>query len=143
MQSRKHLFTLPDEHSVSCLAYSPNGKLLVTGNERFAIKVWDPATGKLKQTLDGHTGKIRAVAFTSNGQTLATGGEDKVVRLWNVATWEELFAMPTEHVINGLAFDDSSKTLSAALHDGTIKIWSASESQAQEKHANASTLPAE
>jgi WD40 repeat protein/serine/threonine protein kinase len=119
------LFRLVDEHNVACLAYSPNGTLLATGNESFDVKMWDPADGKLKQTLKGHTGKLRALAFSADGRTLATGGEDKVVRLWSVATWGEILALPTEHFINGLAFDRDGKTLAAALHDGTVKIWSA------------------
>jgi WD40 repeat protein len=57
-------------------------------------------------------------------KTLASGGEDKKVRLWNVLTGQELLVFPTEHFINGLAFDARSKTLAAALHDGTVKIWS-------------------
>lgn len=119
------LFRLVDEHNVACLAYSPNGTLLATGNESFDVKMWDPADGKLRQTLKGHTGKLRALAFSANGRTLATGGEDKVVRVWSVATWGEILALPTEHFINGLAFDRDGKTLAAALHDGTVKIWSA------------------
>jgi WD40 repeat protein len=46
-------------------------------------------------------------------------------RLWNVASGDELFALPTEHFINGLAFDRNGKTLAAALHDGTVKLWPA------------------
>ena len=87
--------------------------------------MWDPADGKLKRTLKGLAGKLRALAFSADGRTLATGGEDKVVRLWSVATWGEILALPTEHFINGLAFDRDGKTLAAALHDGTVKIWSA------------------
>jgi hypothetical protein len=38
---------------------------------------------------------------------------------------EELFAFPTDHFVNGLTFDATGKTLSAALHNGTINTWSA------------------
>lgn len=125
VQTQARLFTLPEEHNVSCIKYSPDGKTLATGNERCAVKLWDAANGKLKQTLKGHTGKLRALAFAPNGLTLATGGEDKAVRLWSVTTGEELLALSTEHFINGLAFDRHGSSLAAALHDGTVKIWSA------------------
>src|SRR5262249_56685531 len=92
-------------------------------NVRFIVKLWDPANGRLKRTLKGHTAKVRAIAFSPNGRTLATGGEDKMVRLLNVATWEEVLALPVEHFINGLAFDGGGYTLAASLHDGTTVIW--------------------
>jgi WD40 repeat protein len=126
VNTQNKVFTLADQHNVSCLAYTPDGTLLATGNERFQVKLWDPRGGQLKQTLIGHTGRLRALAFSPDGRTLATGGEDKMVRLWNVATWEELLALPTQHFINGLAFDRGGKTLAAALHDGTTTIWAAS-----------------
>jgi hypothetical protein len=30
---------------------------------------------------------------------------------------------PTEHFVNGLVFDSRSRTLAAALHNGTVKLW--------------------
>jgi hypothetical protein len=42
-----------------------------------------------------------------------------------VLTGQELLAFPTEHFVNGLAFDPRGRTLAAALHDGTVKIWAA------------------
>jgi hypothetical protein len=39
--------------------------------------------------------------------------------------WEPCPGLPTDHFVNGLAFDARSKVLAAALHDGTVKIWAA------------------
>ncbi|HEV3236726.1 MAG TPA: hypothetical protein VGZ25_07030 [Gemmataceae bacterium] len=46
------------------------------------------------------------------------------VRLWNVVTGHELLVFPTEHFVNSLAFHPRKPILAAALHDGTIKLWS-------------------
>jgi WD40 repeat protein len=121
-----------EEHKVACVTYSPDGTLLASGNEAYGVKIRDAQSGKLLSVLKVHTGNVRAVAFSANGQTLASGGNDCLVRLWNVATGEELFTLPTKAPINGLAFDRESRTLAAALHDGTVVEWSGDHERALE-----------
>jgi WD40 repeat protein len=117
--------TIADEAHVQSVACSPDGRLLASGNENHTVEIWELASGALVKTLPGHVGKVRSVVFSPDGKTLASGGEGKTVRLWNVLTGQELLVLPTEHFINGLAFDPRSKTLAAALHDGSVKIWAA------------------
>jgi WD40 repeat protein/serine/threonine protein kinase len=115
--------TIPDAAQVQCVAWSPDGSLLASGNEENVVEIWNVADGTPTRTLAGHLGKVRSVTFSPDGKTLASGGEDKAVRLWNVVTGEEMLVFPTEHYVNGLAFDARSRVLAAALHDGTVRIW--------------------
>jgi WD40 repeat protein len=112
------------ESNVQSVACSPDGVLLASGSENHRVDLWQLATGKLWKTLPGHTGKVRSVAFSPDGKTLASGGEDKTVRLRSVVTGQELLVFPTEHFVNGLAFHARKPILAAALHDGTVKLWS-------------------
>jgi WD40 repeat protein len=74
------------------LAFSPDGKRLVAGEDTSGVRVWDLTTGQELATLTGHVGRVHAISFTPNGETLVTGGDDATVRLWRAATEEEVRA---------------------------------------------------
>ena len=40
------------------MAYSPDGKRIVTGSEDKTVKVWDAETGQEVLTLKGHTDQV-------------------------------------------------------------------------------------
>ena len=66
------------------LAFSPDGKLLVSLAADDVATVWDLATGKARQ-YKGLKGTVRAAAFSPDGRLLAGAGEDSVVALWELA----------------------------------------------------------
>jgi WD40 repeat protein len=53
---------------VKSVAFSPDGKLVVSGSRDRTGRVWDAATGALLQTLEGHSSRVNSVAFSPNGQ---------------------------------------------------------------------------
>jgi len=69
---------------VTCLAFSPDGKLLVAGELDGKISLVDGQTGERKQVWDGHRGFVSGVAFSPDGKTLASGSHDKTVGLWDI-----------------------------------------------------------
>lgn len=57
---------------VSKLAFSPNGKTLLTGSKDGTIQAWDTATGSHRYTVTGHIEGTRDLAFNLNGDTLVS-----------------------------------------------------------------------
>ena len=74
---------------VNSVTFSPNGKLLASGDDDGVVGMWnvaDPAHPQQDgQPLTGHTSFVNAVAFSPDGKTLATGGNDETIRLWNLS----------------------------------------------------------
>jgi WD40 repeat protein len=67
------------------VAFAPDSKTLAVGSKDRTIVLYDVATGKARQVLEGHAGLLHALAFSPDGQTLAAVGEDKKLELWDVA----------------------------------------------------------
>ncbi|KAH9834893.1 uncharacterized protein C8Q71DRAFT_837694 [Rhodofomes roseus] len=72
-------------HTVTSLAFSPDGKHLASAFYDGTVRVWDAQTGALVlPPLTGHTDTVWSVAFSPDAQHIATGSGDKTVRIWDV-----------------------------------------------------------
>ena len=87
------LLEIPYETYVLCVAFSPDGKTLVSGSWDITIRLWDVNTGESKQTLKGHEGAIDSIAFSPDGSVLVSGAWDKI-GLWDVTTGELKQTLP-------------------------------------------------
>ena len=70
---------------MTSIAFSPDGRWLVSGSWDKTIKIWEVDTGRVVQTLAGHDHPVYSVAFGARGQWLASGSEDGTIKLWRLA----------------------------------------------------------
>ena len=66
------------------LAFSPDGKKLITGSYDKTIKMWKFESGGHIKTLIGHINFINCISLSNDGKTIASGGRDQPIRIWNV-----------------------------------------------------------
>ncbi|KAK6500111.1 hypothetical protein TWF481_010469 [Arthrobotrys musiformis] len=112
--------------NVQTVAFSPDGRLLVSGDSNSSICLWVPETGEHIRTLEGHTSSVAKVAFSFDGKYLASASYDNTVRIWDVVLGQELevFKGHTAWVID-FAFSPDGKLLASASVDRTIRLWDA------------------
>ncbi|PWS38292.1 hypothetical protein DFH01_03090 [Falsiroseomonas bella] len=71
---------------VVALAAAPDGALLAAASLGGSVTLWDPATLRLRHTLEGPGLPVWSAIFAADGRSLWTGGTDRRVRRWDVAT---------------------------------------------------------
>ncbi len=98
------------EDVVRALAFSPDGKRLISGGADNTAVVWDVEQKRQIQHLVGHSTPVISVAFSRDGTRAVTGGEDETLRLWNVADGR-MTAEMTEHRERARPKDGEQKIL--------------------------------
>ena len=71
--------------NVNSVAFSPDGRTIVSGSSDDTLRIWDAITGKHMQTLEGHTDSVYSVAFSPNGRIVASGSNDDTLRIWRLS----------------------------------------------------------
>lgn len=71
---------------VNSLSVSPNGKLIISGDDNGDLCLWNVKTGKLLSIWKGHKKQVNAVDFSPDGKYVISNSSDKTLKLWNVFT---------------------------------------------------------
>jgi WD40 repeat protein len=96
----------------------------VSGSDDNTVRIWDPVTGALTQTLEGHLGSVNSVSFSPDGRLLASGSEDNTVRLWDPATGALARTLEGHSgSVYSVAFSPDGRLLASGSIDNTVRLW--------------------
>jgi hypothetical protein len=109
------------------LAWSPDGRTLATCSYDRLIKLWDAATGQLRQTLKDHSDAVYGIAWSPDGRLLASAAADRAVKVWDVATGVRLYTLgESTDWLYAIAWSSDGRHLAAAGVDKSIRVWEVS-----------------
>ncbi|MFN0014773.1 MAG: WD40 repeat domain-containing protein, partial [Saprospiraceae bacterium] len=107
---------------VRSVAFSPDGKQILTGSDDNTARLWDLSDGKL-HALFTHASYVRSVAFSPDGKQVLTGSYDQTAKLWDLSGRElQKFSGHTSSV-NSVAFSPDGKQVLTSSYDKTAKLW--------------------
>ena len=128
------------EHNITALTFSPDGKNLAIAEGSKGIQLWDIENKSIKCVLKPEAAS-ETLAFSPDGEYIASGSPHGVVRIWNTNTDigstvyrrllssirrspTHVFYADTEYSqFETLAFSPDSQMVACANTDGTIRCW--------------------
>ncbi len=127
------------------VAFSPDGRQMVSACIDGTFQIWDARTGQVLHTLERQTvlarlptaaGLFRGMAYSPNSRYLALARHDGVVQVWD-ATRGQL-----RHSLKGhkgpawqVGFSPDSQTLASGGSDGSVRLWDADSGKALQEFA--------
>jgi WD40 repeat protein len=112
-------------YPVAGVAFSPDGRRVVSvGYDGVGI-VWDAETGRPVASLFGHTGGIESVDVSADGRFVATATTDGTATIWDARTRKPVLALSGGGArIGEVKFSPDGSTLITGGYDGSSKVWS-------------------
>lgn len=117
--------------AVSCIAVSPSGKYVASGQVTYMgfqadVIIWDFETGEVVHRLNLHKVKVEALAFAPNEQFLATlgGQDDNNLVIWDVESGTAICGSPAanEQALSVSFYNnDSYKLVTGGAYN--LRIW--------------------
>jgi WD40 repeat protein len=112
-----------DKSGFMGVVFSPDGKLLASGNGMTALSVWDLRTRREMARLPGHRDLVSTVAFSADGKTLASGSLDGTARLWDLTSGQPLATFRGFRQGNDPTVFSSQRRLLAACRGSDVTLW--------------------
>ena len=126
--------------SIRSLAWSPDGKWIVSTGDDGTAQIWDAATGKPLLIYQGHLNTqhqsvgwqapkcqaVRAIVWSPNGQYIASAGGYTTVQVWNASNGNHLFTYEGHRGrVDVLAWSPDNTFIASGGEDRTIQVWPA------------------
>ena len=111
------------------VAYSPNGRRIVSGSADRTIRVWEPETGTTDgDPLDGHTSSVRSLAYSPDGRNIISGSDDGTIRTRDAEAGTAAGMPLGEHTYSAqsIAYSSDGKNIVSGSYDNTTSALDAS-----------------
>lgn len=116
----------PNQQTINSLAFSSDGKRLVSGANNGTIKIWDTKIWKEYCVNGQHLEPVNSVAFSPDGCLIASGSDDKNIKIWNIQNQQcsEISTL-TEHdkAVTAVVFTPDGQKLISGGKDRKIRVW--------------------
>ncbi|MFO0911843.1 MAG: protein kinase [Pirellulales bacterium] len=116
----------PTSNSLNAVAVSNDGQSIYVGDSSGLVQRFGaPFDSRSTFAIVGkHLGEVLGLSVSPDDRLIATGGPDQTVRIWDAATFTECACWNLPSRVNAVSWSPDGRCLAAALHDGSVIIWS-------------------
>lgn len=129
VETRKERLVLAGhDGEVLCAAWSSDGRMIASGGQDNAVRIWDAATGKQTRTLKVNSSVVSSIAISPDGKRLASGNGDGrgTIKLWELTSGKGLSTIDSESPrVKTVFFEEGGKLLTALDGGDTRRHWEA------------------
>lgn len=109
---------------VNHVAYSKDGKKIVSASLDNTARIWDIETGTCLQVLKGHTQWVESVVFSPNGQEVVTASRDKTIRMWDIESGKCVKTFRGHlNWVRSVSYSPEGRRIASGSFDETIRVW--------------------
>ncbi len=111
--------------SVHTVAFSNDGKYVVSGDVNGVVKVYSLEEHKIVAVMMDHKARINDIKFSKDNKLMATASFDGTVRLWdfNNLNDEPLILRDHDMWVWSVGFSEDGHKLFAGCVDNLIRVW--------------------
>ncbi|MDE0187011.1 MAG: hypothetical protein OXP71_16340 [Candidatus Poribacteria bacterium] len=114
--------TLPHGAWIWSASFSPNGRLLASGDHNGIVRIWNVQQRRIIAQLEGHSAAVGSLKFSPDSRTLVSGGNDDLINVWDVSNWERLGTIPNNGAVYSVDFSPDEDALAASGWE--VSLWS-------------------
>ncbi len=109
---------------ISGLAFSPDGRTLVSAAWEGEIILWNTTNWTRLQTLSVENYGVTSIALSKDGRILASGIMDNTISLWDVASGTVLSTLKGHsETVMSVAFSPDGYFLASSSKDSKVILW--------------------
>ena len=115
------------------VAFSPNGRLLVSGGDEGTMRLWNVPERRQLWHVSIGSRPVRTVTFSPDGTRLVAADTDGTVSLWDLRTHTQLGNAINTHAdeLLTLSFSPDGKEIATGDLAGGVRFWSTTNHQEQ------------
>ncbi len=110
--------------SVTCVAYSPDGRSVLSADFEGMVRLWDTTTGENTKTFK-NIGDVQSAAFSPDGRYILCGSWGSI-DVWDVSTGNKVHTIYGHFErVKDVAYSPNGRQFATGSADRTIKLWDA------------------
>ncbi|XP_019864967.1 pre-mRNA 3' end processing protein WDR33 isoform X2 [Aethina tumida] len=108
---------------IFCMAWTPEGRRLVTGASSGEFTLWNGLTFNFETILQAHDSPVRTMVWSHNDSWMVTGDHAGYVKYWQSNMNNVKMFQAHKEALRGISFSPSDTKFVTCSDDGTLRIW--------------------